>query len=94
MPPVAGQSWMGLGFASQQGLWISAGAVRVVAELDAAEIPFGPFLITGTFVALFWGEKIIQWYLSARYPILHRISKKLIFINYKLNKNYLRLIHE
>jgi hypothetical protein len=44
MPPVAGQSWMGLGFASQQGLWISAGAVRVVAELDAAEIPFGPFL--------------------------------------------------
>jgi len=21
-------------------------------------IPFGPFLVTGTFIALFWGEKI------------------------------------
>jgi prepilin signal peptidase PulO-like enzyme (type II secretory pathway) len=28
-----------------------------------SEIPFGPFLITGTFIALFWGEVIIGWYL-------------------------------
>ena len=27
-------------------------------------IPFGPFLIIGTFVGLFWGERIIEWYLS------------------------------
>ncbi len=27
-------------------------------------IPFGPFLIIGTFVGLFWGEKIIKWYLN------------------------------
>lgn len=28
-----------------------------------SEICFGPFLITGAFLALFWGDKIIQWYL-------------------------------
>ena len=26
-------------------------------------IPFGPFLIAGTFIALFFGEKILAWYL-------------------------------
>jgi|WetSurMetagenome_2_1015567.scaffolds.fasta_scaffold40149_3 leader peptidase (prepilin peptidase) / N-methyltransferase len=29
-----------------------------------SEIPFGPFLLVGLFIALFWGEKIISWYLS------------------------------
>ncbi len=29
-----------------------------------SEIPFGPFLVTGTFLALFFGEKIINWYLN------------------------------
>jgi prepilin signal peptidase PulO-like enzyme (type II secretory pathway) len=27
-------------------------------------IPFGPFLIIGTFVGLFFGERIIRWYLN------------------------------
>ena len=27
-------------------------------------IPFGPFLVIGTFLALFWGEGIIKWYMD------------------------------
>ncbi len=27
-----------------------------------SEIPFGPFLVLGTFAALFWGEEIVKWY--------------------------------
>jgi prepilin signal peptidase PulO-like enzyme (type II secretory pathway) len=29
-----------------------------------SEIPFGPFLITGTFIAMLYGNQIIHWYLS------------------------------
>ncbi len=27
-------------------------------------IPFGPFLFGGTYIALFWGQNIIEWYLE------------------------------
>ena len=29
-----------------------------------SEVPFGPFLVTGTFVALFWGQDLANWYLN------------------------------
>lgn len=29
-----------------------------------SEVPFGPFLVTGTFLALFFGERIIDFYLN------------------------------
>jgi len=28
-----------------------------------SEVPFGPFLVTGTFLAMFFGEKLVDWYL-------------------------------
>ncbi len=30
-------------------------------------IPFGPFLVTGTFIALFWGQEIINFYVQKLY---------------------------
>lgn len=27
-------------------------------------IPFGPFLVVGAYIALFWGQEILQWYLN------------------------------
>jgi prepilin signal peptidase PulO-like enzyme (type II secretory pathway) len=29
-----------------------------------SQIPFGPFLITGTLLAYFYGEKIVEFYLN------------------------------
>ena len=33
-----------------------------------SEIPFGPFLVSGTFLALFFGQKILDWYLNLFLP--------------------------
>ena len=30
-----------------------------------SEVPFGPFLIAGTFAALFWGEQLVNFYVSS-----------------------------
>lgn len=32
-----------------------------------SEVPFGPFLVFGTFTALFWGKEIINWYVQGFY---------------------------
>ena len=42
------------------------GVIMMVFEKKnlRSEIPFGPFLIAGTFSAIFFGSQIIQWYMS------------------------------
>ena len=35
-------------------------------------IPFGPFLTAGALVAVFWGERIADWYLRSAYLIADR----------------------
>ncbi len=35
-----------------------------VEPAEATIIPFGPFLAIGTLIAMFWGERIISWYLG------------------------------
>ncbi len=36
--------------------------VQKKKEIKSA-LPFAPFLVTGTLIALFWGEKIMSWYI-------------------------------
>ena len=44
------------------GAIIGVGLIIFGSKNLKSEVPFGPFLITGTFIALFWGQEIIQWY--------------------------------
>lgn len=46
------------------GAIIGTGLILKGKKSLKSEIPFGPFLVLGTFVALFWGEKIVNWYLN------------------------------
>ena len=40
------------------------GVILMVSQRKTlkSEIPFGPFLITGTFISILWGEQLVQWY--------------------------------
>ena len=42
------------------------GSVMLIRHFKTfqSEIPFGPFLVLGTFIAYFYGSNIIQWYLN------------------------------
>ena len=46
------------------GAIIGTGLIIFKKKGFRSEIPFGPFLVTGTLIAFFWGEEIINWYLS------------------------------
>jgi len=51
-------------FAFLIGAIIGVGLILAKRKTLRSEVPFGPFLVTGTFFALFWGERIAQWYLD------------------------------
>ena len=42
------------------------GIILIIMKIKKREdvIPFGPFIILGSFITLLWGEKIISWYLG------------------------------
>jgi prepilin signal peptidase PulO-like enzyme (type II secretory pathway) len=46
------------------GAIIGIGLILAKRKNLKSEVPFGPFLIAGAFLALFWGEKLANWYLN------------------------------
>lgn len=46
------------------GAMIGIGLMALGKKKMKSEVPFGPFLVTGTFLALFWADEIINWYLN------------------------------
>jgi prepilin signal peptidase PulO-like enzyme (type II secretory pathway) len=46
------------------GAIIGIGLVLAKKKTLKSEVPFGPFLVAGTFIALFFGSQLINWYLG------------------------------
>jgi len=46
------------------GAIIGVGLIISGKKRLSSEVPFGPFLVTGTFAGLFWGKYLISWYLN------------------------------
>jgi len=52
-------------FAFSTGAIIGVGLIALGKKGLKSEVPFGPFLIAGTFFALFFGDKLVDWYLQS-----------------------------
>jgi len=46
------------------GAIIGIGLIILKGKNLKSEVPFAPFLVLGSLIAFFWGEKILNWYLS------------------------------
>jgi len=46
------------------GAIIGLGLIISGKKKLSSEVPFGPFLVSGTFLALFLGQDIIDWYIN------------------------------
>jgi len=51
-------------FAFFSGATIGVGLVLAQRKSFKSEVPFGPFLVAGTLVAMFYGQALINWYLN------------------------------
>jgi len=43
-----------------------AGIVLILSKIKSREdvVPFGPFIVLGSFITLLWGDKILSWYIG------------------------------
>jgi len=43
-----------------------AGIILILSKIKSREdvVPFGPFIVLGSFITLLWGDKIITWYIG------------------------------
>ena len=55
---------VGLFIAFIGGSVVGLALIAVGKKKMSSQVPFGPFLIGGAFVALFWGNMLWRWYLS------------------------------
>jgi leader peptidase (prepilin peptidase)/N-methyltransferase len=46
------------------GAIIGIGLIIAGKKTLKSQVPFGPFLVIGTFIALFWGQNLINWYIN------------------------------
>ena len=46
------------------GAIIGVGLIAFKGKGLKSQVPFAPFLLIGTFIAFFWGNEIISWYLN------------------------------
>ena len=46
------------------GAIMGIGLIIAGKKTFKSEVPFGPFLVSGTFLAMFWGQNLIDWYLN------------------------------
>ncbi|MBU2545230.1 prepilin peptidase [Patescibacteria group bacterium] len=46
------------------GAIIGVGLIFLKKKTLKSEVPFGPFLILGIYIALFFGDQIVKWYLN------------------------------